>query len=55
MKIFISETFKKKYNKIIVKNFSIQYFVNILIDSNQIWKIYLKRPYWKLKIKIWNV
>jgi len=55
LKVFISETFKKKYDKIVQNNFSMQYFVNKLIDSNQIWKIYLKRPYWKLKIKIWNI
>jgi len=36
MRVFISEIFKKKYNKIISSNFSMQYFVNKLIDSNQI-------------------
>lgn len=55
MKVLISDTFLKQYNKIIDNKFSIQHFVNKLIDSNQIWKIYLKRPYWKFKIKIWNI
>jgi hypothetical protein len=55
MRVFISDTFKKKYKKVVQNNFTLQFFVNKLIDSNQIWKIYLKRPYWKLKLKIWNI
>jgi hypothetical protein len=36
MRVFISDIFKKQYKKVVQNNFTLQFFVNKLIDSNQI-------------------